>query len=520
MPPSHAPPLRATTPGSFVLNVHSDIMLTLTGGKNIAHQNDPEVDADVEEILKLSEAEDDEVVDGEELNEMKETFAKAGRRHDKVELEEEIAKYCKNHNKKWEDPDFPADGSSLYLNPSNPPEGAMPPKFVKWLRPEEFCTSPQMFCDGVSAGDVVQGALSDCWILSALSILATKPKLLTKLIVSERCKAQGIYVMQFFKNGQWQTVMIDDRIPCDASRFPIYARSKDPDEIWVMLVEKAYAKLHRCYEALSGGQTDYGLRDITGGIPYGFHLAPPGERNDALHDALLDVSDYAVRGHKFLLGCAIVDDGRYEHAVGQGLLANHAYSILQLKLIDTNGDGKEDRLLQIRNPWGQGEWTGAWSDGWDGWTDTFKAQLKYVDEDDGTFWMSLEDFEKCFTNIYLCDIIPNWWHKLKFRGEWKGVTAGGCMNFKDTWHDNPYFRVTVSMVTEVIIMLTQEDARMTKGKLANTYENSIGFVVYKSADGQPKKKLKKKHLVGTSGCTLRLHSSVLALLLPICIMPM
>ena len=57
------------------------------------------------------------------------------------------------------------------------------------------------------------GALSDCWILSALAILAAKtdaPKLLKSLIVSDKYAAQGIYVMRFYKNGQWRTVMIDD----------------------------------------------------------------------------------------------------------------------------------------------------------------------------------------------------------------------------------------------------------------------------------------------------------------------
>ena len=34
---------------------------------------------------------------------------------------------------------------------------------------------------------------------------------------------------------------------------------------WVMLVEKAYAKLHMCYENLKTGFIDYGLKDLTGG---------------------------------------------------------------------------------------------------------------------------------------------------------------------------------------------------------------------------------------------------------------
>ena len=52
------------------------------------------------------------------------------------------------------------------------------------------------------------------------------------------------------------------------------------------------------------------------------------------------------------------------------------------------------KLLQIRNPWGNTEWTGAWSDKSPLWTDETKAFFGWEDKDDGTFWMSIEDFVK------------------------------------------------------------------------------------------------------------------------------
>jgi len=56
----------------------------------------------------------------------------------------------------------------------------------------------------------------------------------------------------------------------------------------------------------------------------------------------------------------------------------------------------------LRNPWGNGEWTGAWSDKSSLWTPYWKTQLKVKPNDDGLFWMSLKDFKAYYANINIC----------------------------------------------------------------------------------------------------------------------
>jgi hypothetical protein len=41
------------------------------------------------------------------------------------------------------------------------------------------------------------------------------------------------------------------QLPCDALGQPLCAKSADPNELWPMLIEKAYAKLHTCYQVYS-----------------------------------------------------------------------------------------------------------------------------------------------------------------------------------------------------------------------------------------------------------------------------
>ena len=54
------------------------------------------------------------------------------------------------------------------------------------------------------------------------------------------------------KNGEWQFVRLDDYFPCAPEAGPIYSKSHG-NELWVLLVEKAMAKLCGGYDRLKGG---------------------------------------------------------------------------------------------------------------------------------------------------------------------------------------------------------------------------------------------------------------------------
>ena len=61
--------------------------------------------------------------------------------------------------------------------------------------------------------------------------------------------------------------------------------------------------------------------------------------------------------HKSLLGSSYTSSstGREEDR-GHGILAGHAYAVLRMEEVTAEEDGKELKLVQVRNPWGQGEW--------------------------------------------------------------------------------------------------------------------------------------------------------------------
>lgn len=64
--------------------------------------------------------------------------------------------------------------------------------------------------------------------------------------------------MKINKNGVWQELTIDDYMPCALEGSPLFTRTHG-NELWVLLLEKAYAKLHGSFKNISKGMPNEAL---------------------------------------------------------------------------------------------------------------------------------------------------------------------------------------------------------------------------------------------------------------------
>ncbi|VTJ66451.1 Hypothetical predicted protein [Marmota monax] len=161
--------------------------------------------------------------------------------------------------------------------------------------------------------------------------------------------------------------------------------------------------------------------------------------------------------------------------------------------------GCPEKLIRLRNPWGEVEWTGAWSDDAPEWNYIDPRQKEELDRkaDDGEFWMSFSDFLKQFSRLEICNLSPDSlssdevhkWNLMLFNGRWtRGSTAGGCQNYPATYWTNPQFKIHLDEVDEdqeegvgepcctVLLGLMQKNRRRQK-KLGQGML-SIGYAIY------------------------------------------
>jgi hypothetical protein len=88
--------------------------------------------------------------------------------------------------------------------------------------------------------------------------------------------------------------------------------------------------------------------------------------------------------------------GEGEEDNGLGIISGHAYSLISAHEVYRND--VLYKLLKLRNPWGNGEWLGDWSDKSPIWTPELRKELEIVDEDDGIFVISFEDYLKYYSD--------------------------------------------------------------------------------------------------------------------------
>ena len=279
----------------------------------------------------------------------------------------------------YTDPCFPPDARSLYFDPFHPPKGASPGTSFIWCRISRGevlkCDAP-IFCKRDSqSSQIIQGALGNAYLINALRLLAAvqnEGKQIMRLLVSDKYAAAGMYTFKFFKAGRWRYVHIDDLIPCRQSGRVNFCRNVDPNETFAMLLEKAYAKLHGCYEAIVHGLTEKVLGDLTPGGHTRCHRNERANLDNVCDKAWEFVEKGLAGGHS--LGCSKCLPDPYCEKLSdrQGITVGVMYQIMDAMTVTNAATAEMDTLtvgmVCVRNLQAdEGRFIGRWSYGHATW---------------------------------------------------------------------------------------------------------------------------------------------------------
>ena len=243
------------------------------------------------------------------------------------------------------------------------------------------------------------------------------------------------------------------------------------NEMWLMLLEKAYAKVHGSYFALRGGDVLEALVDLTGcptvSYLFGDNYVQHFIRNGQFWRLL---EHYQEMG--YLLCLVTYGDNDQNRGVSSSneprFPAGQGFAVTDIKDLGDNG-----KILCLRSPLEPFEWNGEWSTNSNRWTPEVLAQLSnsnqqaslpsepctpqsLVSDPQFEFWMSYEDALQKFKALNVCKVKEM--EEIRIKGKFmriQDVSDSSIETVVSRW----YYTLDLDQETQIFVGLHQEDQR-------------------------------------------------------------
>jgi hypothetical protein len=199
----------------------------------------------------------------------------------------------------------------------------------------------------VDINDVQQGQVGDCYFVAVLAAIARVQPDFIKSMVKDH--GDGTFTVTFhtkqgfsglFGSRSNQTVTVDSKFWTDGKGNPVYAKKGDSDggkpELWVMVIEKAWAKLQGSYSDIEGSKVDDDARQAVTGKDVDY--VDPTDFSDAELAKKIEAAWTAKQPVIFWSH----GDEKSKKLTKNGVVTDHEYAL------NGAGGGK----FTLYNPWG------------------------------------------------------------------------------------------------------------------------------------------------------------------------
>jgi hypothetical protein len=254
---------------------------------------------------------------------------------------------------------------------------------------QNFSNVPLFGTSGPVMSDINQGALGDCYFMSALAAIShVDPQQIMNNITA---LGDGTYAMEFYENGTPVFVRVDGNLPVDDYGNLFYANQGNNGSIWAAIEEKGFAY----FESIEQGYSpDYGTID-TGGFSDPTLEVLLGTSANGTYNAITGAENFNMFGGNETVfagwinwelskGDAVqmgFNDGNSNDDFSiPGILENdHEYTVVS----DTWNNSGQITGFWVRNPWGV--------DVVENGTDELAATGHNDGTDDGKVWISVAE---------------------------------------------------------------------------------------------------------------------------------
>lgn len=253
----------------------------------------------------------------------------------------------------------------------------------------------RLYIDGINITDVRQGNIGDCYFIATIASVAhLDPNLIANAITDN---GDGTYSVRLFdQTGRPQYITVDADLYRYANGTPIYGRGTNPREIWIPIIEKAYAQMRGGYDQIGhGGSPADAIHALTG------YSAKSVRHSHHNHKSMYSKISEAINNHRPVV--ASTYGGGTSAYDRVGLAQTHAYTVIG---VETTNYGMHNRGHQqwviLRNPWAHAEFgnpstsTSPFPHGGSYETDVDLNGDGRPDGDDGCFRMKIEDYMTLF----------------------------------------------------------------------------------------------------------------------------
>ena len=354
---------------------------------------------------------------------------------------------------------------------------------IHWRRPEEFIQSElnenneadltlRVFNKEKEPdpNDIRQGLIPCSHLDSALSALAEKYNLVKRLFKNDTYNEYGIYQIKLCLGGEWITVVVDDYFPCIPMSTPLVTTSQ-MNELWILILEKALAKVYDCYYNLTCMNIADFFLTLTGCPSFSYNLE--NLQSEEKKDIFNKIKNFVVEKKYLVVAISKmndlennIDNNNEENEDDTSLtVPNYGYTIIDVKM------KYKPNLIVLRRVWFDEKRESNVDNYINNLINEYPAMMNEFN--DNVLVLTFKDFLKEFSSLAVC--LTKNWEEVHVRGKFVKIgdeitNSEENAQVMSKW----YYSINLEKQTNLIISLFQDE---DKFKESDTRKNLLDISI-------------------------------------------